>query len=315
MLPPLSRRRALTAGAIVALTLLLAVLAGQFDWGIGDWQLDHGHSHGDGAPPRPALRGTVVLDSELSPATPWRDNILRKRIDEPSGIVYHPGRDSLFVVGDDGRISEIDRDGRRLQRERLGDGDLEGITVDPASGLLYVAVEGRERVLEVEPDQLQRLREFDIERRKGGFEVFPKGGNGIEAIAFVPDPQRRHGGTFWVANQGEGRGDPESARLVEIALPLSDAGNGRGRILRVLESRIRDLSGLHYLPAQRRLALISDRQNLYLELSLRGEILLARSLPGHDQEGVAVDGDGAIYIAVDDDGHGDDAVMKLPPWR
>ncbi len=290
LLPRPVRRTLLTAAAPALLAVTLS-------------------AHADG-------RQSGTLDSEFNLAAQWRDNILRKRVNEPSGIVYHPGRDSLFVVGDEGRISEIDRKGRRLQRKRLGGGDLEGVTVNPNTGLLYVAVEGRERVLELSPKKLKLLREFDIERRQSGFTAFPKGSNGIEAIAFVPNPQRRHGGTFWVANQGEGvSGDKEAARLVELELPLSTPGDGRGHILRVFDSRIGDLAGMHYLPKRRRLALISDRHNLYLELSLDGEVLLARSLPGRDQEGIAVDGDGAIYIAVDGGGGEGDAVMKLPPRR
>ena len=56
---------------------------------------------------------------------------------EPSGIVYHPIRKTLFVVGDEGEITEIQTDGTPLFIESLP-GDLEGITVAPETGLLYV---------------------------------------------------------------------------------------------------------------------------------------------------------------------------------
>ena len=60
------------------------------------------------------------------------------QIAEPSGVIYHPGRSTLFVVGDQGDIAEVAITGELLRSRKLG-GDLEGVTCDPTSGLLYVA--------------------------------------------------------------------------------------------------------------------------------------------------------------------------------
>jgi hypothetical protein len=263
-----------------------------------------------------ALRsGNADIHFSAPLAVRWRDNLLDKDFSEPSGIVYHPQRGTLFLVGDGGKLAEVDLDGERLEREALGNYDLEGITVDPASGLLYLAVEGRERVLEVDPDELEIRREFDIERRWRGSEIFPRGGNGIESITFVPNTSDPDGGTFWVANQHEAIDDGEGSWLVELRLPLAKKGGGKARIIRALRCALLDIAGLQYLSDPPRLALISDRQNLYAELSLDGKVLLERALPGHDQEGVTVGPDGRIFITVDGDGSREDAVMVLPPLR
>ena len=66
--------------------------------------------------------------------------------EEPSAVVYHPPRKTLFVVGDQGDVAEVDLDGNILNRRAIG-GDLEGITCDPATGKLYVVREGHEIVL------------------------------------------------------------------------------------------------------------------------------------------------------------------------
>jgi len=55
-------------------------------------------------------------------------NIDRVNFNEPSGIVFHPGRDTLFVVGAEGDICEIRKDGTMLKQKRILDADFEGIT-------------------------------------------------------------------------------------------------------------------------------------------------------------------------------------------
>lgn len=246
-------------------------------------------------------------------AVSWEENILQEALEEPSGIVYHQERGTLFVVSDDGLIAELALDGEVLDSRELVDDDLEGITVDPATGLLYVAIEGKEQVLEVTPGKFKKRRKFDIERKLRGFPIFPKGGNGIESITFVPNADHPMGGTFWVANQRESGDSDEGSWLAEVVLPLNKKKGGKGRIIRAWRFDMLDISGLQYLSESRRLALISDLQNLYLELSLDGQVLREQALPGYDQEGITVDAEGNIYIAVDGDGDGHDAVMRLNP--
>src|SRR5262245_14903494 len=54
-----------------------------------------------------------------------------KQIAEPSGIVYHPDRGTLFAVGDRGHVVEMTRDGEVLSRRRISHLDLEGVTIGP----------------------------------------------------------------------------------------------------------------------------------------------------------------------------------------
>ena len=89
----------------------------------------------------------------------WVGLIDRDRLNEPSGIVYHPTRHSLFAIGDEGDIIELAMDGAALKQAALRPGtDFEAITCDPSTGLLYIAVEGEEQILEVAPQSLAVLR-------------------------------------------------------------------------------------------------------------------------------------------------------------
>ena len=60
----------------------------------------------------------------------------------PQGITYHPGRDSLFVLSENGRVVELDLDGSVIQSFAL---DFQvvggGISYDPVSGNLLVTTE------------------------------------------------------------------------------------------------------------------------------------------------------------------------------
>src|SRR3989339_2118990 len=58
---------------------------------------------------------------------------------EPSGAVWHPGRGTWLVVGDDGDLAEITSSGSVVNYWWVG-GDLEDITfIDSASSVVYLA--------------------------------------------------------------------------------------------------------------------------------------------------------------------------------
>ena len=80
-----------------------------------------------------------------------------------SGVTFHPQRKTLFAVSDEGHIIEMETGGTILQQERVHKGaDFEGITFNPVTGLLYVAVEGDEVILEVKPSTLEVVRDIPI---------------------------------------------------------------------------------------------------------------------------------------------------------
>ena len=235
----------------------------------------------------------------------WHGNIDRIDFEEPSGVVFHEKRGTLFVVGDDGDLLEIRTDGAPVQQKHLRDADLEGITYDPATSLLYLAVEGEERILEVEPDDFSILREFTIPRRVNGKTMLKEGGQGIEAITFVPKRDHPHGGTFYVTNQSYDLSDQEDVSAIfEIEVPLrsTDASETVARHIRQIVPMIPDMSGLNYSATSNSLLVISDATNCFFEISLSGKIKDAKAFPGQNQEGIAFDDKGNIYVAQDSGG-------------
>ncbi len=232
----------------------------------------------------------------------WVGDIDKIGFNEPSGICWHAQRRSLFVVGDEGDLCEITSTGDLVKQEHIRDADFEGVTYDPATGLVYLAVEEEEAVLEIDPNTFAVLREFSLPRDFRGQTRLRAGGEGIEGITFVPDPHHAEGGLFYVANQAFTLTDEHDiSAIFEVELPLR-TGTGEPRITGYTEPGIIDLSGLNYDPTTDRILAIGDATNLILEYSRDWVLLSVQAFPGDNQEGVTVDPDGFIYIAQDTGG-------------
>lgn len=241
----------------------------------------------------------------------WAGNIDKVKFPEPSGIVYHPQRGTLFVVGDEGDICEIRTDGALVKQAHVRKADFEGITCVPATGLLYLAIEGEEKIVEMDPETFTVLREFAIERTFHGATVLKAGGQGIEGITFVSAPGHPEGGTFYVANQSFSLNSPEDpSAIFEVEVPLKDrsAAPATVKSIRCITPGVIDLSGLHYDAKSDHLYAISDATNAFFEMTRDGKILRSYALPGDDQEGITVDDKGFLYIAQDSGG-----IIKLKP--
>lgn len=248
-----------------------------------------------GSDPQQVLRN-VVFPNE------WVGEIDKGEVNEPSGICWHAQRKTLFVVGDEGDIYEMATDGTLIKQKRIRPADFEGVTYDPATGLLYVAIEEEESVLEVDPETFETLREFALPRNFGGRTLLRAGGEGIEGIAFVPDSSHPEGGVFYVANQAFTLTDEQDiSALFQVELPLRTR-RGEPKIIGYFEPGVIDLSALDYDPTTGRILVASDSPNLLLECSPDHHLVSVWAFPGDNQEGVTVDSDGFIYIAQDTGG-------------
>ncbi len=230
----------------------------------------------------------------------WIGDITKAHIAEPSGITYHPTRKSLFIGDDSGIVYEIKPDGTRIQAKGINELDIEGITVDPTTGLLYTAIEDDESIIEIDAETLTVQREFKIIRDFKGEQLLKKGGMGVEAITFVPDASHPEGGTFWVGNQSFSlKENDEPSVVCEVVVPLRSATDRKaeGTIINAYRMDFIDISGLVYDTQDDILILISDTTNLFVEMNRQGTILSRYLLPGNEQEGVALDGLGYMYIA------------------
>jgi uncharacterized protein YjiK len=230
----------------------------------------------------------------------WVGKILKhKQLDEPSGIVYHPERRTLFVVGDEGDIAEIDTDGKIKRAQKLRRGaDLEGITLDTKNGYLYAVVEDTETILEVDIDTFKIRREFRIDRKLGKKTILrPNDNEGFEAVTYVPTPGR---GTLFVANQSYDNAPQNPSVICAITLPLERTERKIDlKMDRCFNLGIPDLSALHYDTKTGHLLVVSDATNTIYQVTLAGRIVNFWAFPGDEQEGLAIDENNFMYIAQD----------------
>ena len=245
------------------------------------------------------------------PGSPgFSGNIDKAGIIQPSGICFYPERKTFFVVSDQGEIFEMRTDGTVVSRQNVP-GDLEDITLDPRTGLLYIVVEGEDIILEFDPDKRAITRRFAVNR---AFQKNPdflqkqtdRYDNGLESLVFVPDNGHPEGGTFYAGNQE----DP--ACIIELFVPLR-TGKGdalEARILRVLPFQMDDPSGLVYDPLKKHLYAVDDADNIFVEITLEGKLIREYAFPGNDQEGFAWDDEGYLYITQDSGG-----IIKLKDLR
>ncbi|MCD6392841.1 MAG: SdiA-regulated domain-containing protein, partial [Planctomycetes bacterium] len=167
-------------------------------------------------------------------------------------------------------------------------------------------IEGTESIIEIHPETFEVLREFSIPRKFDGRTLLGAGGEGIEAITFIPDADHKEGGVFYVANQAFVLSNEEDiSALFEVEVPLVSK-TGQVRITGYFEPGVIDLSGLYYDPATDHVFVVSDATNMILEYSRGHELLSVHAFPGDNQEGITVDSDGYIYIAQDTGG-----ILKL----
>lgn len=250
---------------------------------------------------RKALVPEEALSSIVFP-NKWIGDIDKIKFNEPSGICWHGKRGTLFVVGDEGDICEITTKGSLVKQKHIRDADFEGVTYDPSSGLLYVAEEEAESIVEIDPETFEVLREFSVPRKFHGKTLMAKGGEGFEAITFVPDENHKEGGLFYVANQAFTlSNEKDISALFQVELPLRSK-NGQVKIMGYIEPEVIDMAGLHYNRATDTIFVVSDATNTIFEYSREHDLLSFYAFPGDNQEGITVDNDGNIYIAQDTGG-------------
>ncbi|MBD3413974.1 MAG: hypothetical protein GF421_06055 [Candidatus Aminicenantes bacterium] len=225
-------------------------------------------------------------------------DIDQQKIPEPSGMCYHPLRKTLFIVSDEGEIVEMETDGTPVFWQNIP-GDLEAVTVVPETGLLYIVKEGEDVILEFDADKKHIIRTFPLNRMfEGNPEYIQKQegyDNGIESIAFVPDDTHPEGGVFYLGNQW----DPSC--VLEVAVPLNSCQKKvcEARIQRVLPLEMDDPAAMYFDFRTGLLNIVNDADNILVEMDLKGKIIREYAFLGNDQEGIAVDEQGYLYIAQD----------------
>lgn len=203
---------------------------------------------------------------------------------EPSGAVWHPGRQKLLIVDDSGIITEMDPFKGRMTSWNVRK-DLEGIALKEHHGhLVYLALEHPDSILEFD------LNTGTLTGKKWDLTPWLKGPkkHGLEALTYG-------NGRFYAGLQEDGK--IFTFKLLEDGKVeyLSSFSSHKSRD---------DISGLHFDSCTGILYAVHDKHNMIVEMNADGSFIREYNLPGKAQEGITIIGGESsstttIFIAQD----------------
>ncbi len=204
---------------------------------------------------------------------------------EPAGLVWHSGRQSLFMVGERGNLAEIDPAGRLLRQTRLG-GDLEGITISADGERLIISDGTTNQLVEVSVATLEPLRRHRLEL---GLVPGPHPRQiDIEGLCLLPDG---------AAGRLFGVNESQPPLLMELELDPQATGDvAQARALGMRLLAMPDLTEMALAADRRTLLAFSDQEGLLFEINPEGGIGRRWLLPGSHREALAMRPDGTLYV-------------------
>jgi uncharacterized protein YjiK len=220
---------------------------------------------------------TIGLFFFVTSTSLWGKSIAK--IPEASGISYCPTSDTLMVANDEGSFYEISPKGEILQKQRLGDYDLEGV-VCHEDRVVFAIEEGGLLVVD---RATKRSKRYKLTKNGKKFKLNKKAG--VEGLAFRE-------GKYYLSIQAKKK---EDAKILIVKLTKKEA-----KIEDIISHGIIDSAGLAF--REEGLYIVSDKKDkLYLYDIDKKRILKKFKLKKFAQEGVTFDEKGSIYFA-DDDG-------------
>jgi uncharacterized protein YjiK len=214
---------------------------------------------------------------------------------EPSGIAYVPTTDRLWVVGDEGSLVEIDTEGRRIG-STAGKGNLEDVAWHPPSGLLVLLSERKSQLLLFDPVAKRDVGKLRIDAESVLGAVPGDKNQGFEGLAFRPLAARPGGGVFYLTHQRQ------PALVVAVAFdPLAPPArlDARAVVARFRVKGYKDLTAVTWSSELERLLVIGDNEDRLVVLKEDGTREAEIPLPGLQQEGLALDDSGRLWVADD----------------
>jgi uncharacterized protein YjiK len=180
-----------------------------------------------------------------------------------------------------------------VARHHVG-GNLEDVTVHGPSGRLVLLAEKKGELVVWDPAAAAETARFPLDvAALLGREPADRN-QGFEGIAFRAEAGRPGGGVFHVVHQRK------PARLVTIAFDPTGAARtlgGADVLARHALKPYEDLTAVTWSAALGRLLVVAERDDRLLVASPDGTIDADLPLPGEQQEGLALDPEGALWVA------------------
>ena len=217
-------------------------------------------------------------------------------VKEPSGVAFHPGLGHLFVVGDEGTLAEIDASGNMIRTIGV-EQQLEDVAYHPPTGGLLLVSESKSDLILFDPTAGRERKRWKLNTAALLGAAPTEANQGFEGLAFRSDPSRPGGGIVYLSHQRA------PAAIVAIAFDTNGTApiDASSVVSRFNMTGYDDLTALQYVPSIDRLVVIADSKERLLVLAPDGSVQDEVPIPGEQQEGLAFDASGAMWIADDKD--------------
>ena len=225
-------------------------------------------------------------------------------VKEPSGVAFHPGLGRIFAIGDEGSLAELDADGKRIDSRSFG-GNLEDVAVHTPTGDLVLLSELESELILYDPKTRREKKRWRMDAAAVLGQAPQEQNQGFEGLAFRPERGRPGGGVFYLAHQRT------PAVIVGLSFDPAGAGGNLGASAVVSRWQLtdyEDLTAVTYAAAIDRVLVLTDKSDLILVLAKDGSVEAEVPVPGVQQEGLAVDAKGDIWVADDKD----KSLLRLP---
>lgn len=237
-------------------------------------------------------------------ALPMEVRYLEVALEEPSGAAWHTQRGTLLIVCDNGVLAELDSSFTVLSRYRIA-GDLEGVSVHPVTGTVFIASERSGAILEYCLDSKQVLRTLVIDLSShSDFRAGNRENKGVEGVAVIAEPDDRF------ALYGVIESSPP--RMIRLIADVSPAATQRARstlkdrgaagtvesigVEAAFDVKLTRKSDLTFDVDTQRFVVISARDSVARIVDKAGRVTGSFRIPGTKPEGLCFlpNGDGVF---------------------
>ena len=202
------------------------------------------------------------------------EEIYSLSIAEPSGLSYSADRESFFTVSDRGMLYSMSFNGENAKQLHYTSEDLEGVTVNPNNGRIYVVKERVGELIELDSDGW-KINTYKI--------IGDSGNSGLEGVTY--DAKRN---LFYMLKEK----DPNML----IVYSLDD-----GIVKQISLDFASDYSGIFYNQSTDKLWIVSDESSTLTRCDLEGNAEKSYAL-GNLQgiEGIVVNSEETEVFVVSD---------------
>ena len=212
-------------------------------------------------------------------------------IPEASGICYMEKSDSFFVANDEGKIYEINKKWKVLNKKNIWNYDFEGIICDSKNKMLYLLIEDSWNLLKIDSEKLKIKWDLILSLSKKDRKKYFNKDSGAEWLAYDWK-------YFYISTQNKEKKNNLLKFSLQQQKNINPSHSHNLKLEKTYDIKYRDLSWMTFYKDE--LYIVSDKNDLYLIYDLKEEkIKFSEKLKKGNWEWISFDKKGEMFLADD----------------